>query len=154
MCMYTFSEERVCSLSQVLKGICDSSHIMHSSANIFPLLDNLLLPSSLQFTLLKSLSVFLPGSSTNLLERIWNVCTLIFNCVCSFTQSCLILCDPIAYSPQGSSVHEIFQARILEWVAISFSRESSSPRGQSPVSCISSVNRLTFYHCTTWEAQC
>ena len=34
MCMYTFSEERVCSLSQVLKGICDSSHIMHSSANI------------------------------------------------------------------------------------------------------------------------
>lgn len=68
--MYTFSEERVCSLSQVLKGICDSSHIMHSSANIFPLLNNLLLPSSLQFTLLKSLSVFLPGCSTNLLERI------------------------------------------------------------------------------------
>ena len=38
-------------------------------------------------------------------------------------------------SPPGSSVHEIFQARILEWVAISFSRESSQPRDQSWVFC-------------------
>ena len=38
-------------------------------------------------------------------------------------------------SPPGSSVHEIFQARILEWVAISFSRESSQPRDQSRVFC-------------------
>ena len=36
-------------------------------------------------------------------------------------QSCLTLCDPMNCSPPGSSVHEIFQARILEWVAISFS---------------------------------
>ena len=39
----------------------------------------------------------------------------------SFTQLCLTLCDPMDCSPPGSSVHEIFQARILEWVAISFS---------------------------------
>ena len=39
-------------------------------------------------------------------------------------------------SPLGSSVHGILQARILEWVAISFSRESSQPRDQTQVSCI------------------
>ena len=42
-------------------------------------------------------------------------------------QLCPILCDSI-YSPPGSSDHGIFQARILEWIAISFSRESSQPR--------------------------
>ena len=40
---------------------------------------------------------------------------------CFITQSCLTLCDPMDYSPPGSSVHGILQARILEWVAISFS---------------------------------
>ena len=43
-------------------------------------------------------------------------------------QSCLTLCDPMDYSPPGSSVHGILQARILEWGAISFSRGSSQPR--------------------------
>ena len=41
-------------------------------------------------------------------------------------------------SPPGSSVHEVLQARILEWVAIPFSRGSSQPRGQNWVSCIAS----------------
>ena len=41
------------------------------------------------------------------------------------TQSCLILCNPKDYSPPGSSVHGILQARILEWVVIPFSRISS-----------------------------
>ena len=45
--------------------------------------------------------------------------------VCSVAQSCLTLCDPIECRPPGSSVHEILQARILEWVAISFSWQSS-----------------------------
>ena len=40
-------------------------------------------------------------------------------------QSCWVLCDPVDYSSPGSSVHVISQARILEWVAISFSRGSS-----------------------------
>ena len=44
------------------------------------------------------------------------------------TQVCLTLCDPMDYSPRGSSVHRILQAKILEWVAISFSRGSSRPR--------------------------
>ena len=44
------------------------------------------------------------------------------------TQQCLNLCDPMDYSPPGSSAHGILRARILEWVAISFSRGSSRPR--------------------------
>ena len=44
------------------------------------------------------------------------------------TQSCQTLCDPVDYSPLGSSVHGILQLRILEWVAIPFSRGSSQPR--------------------------
>ena len=43
------------------------------------------------------------------------------------TQSCLTLCDPMDCSPPGSSIHEISQARILEWVAIPSSRVSSQP---------------------------
>ena len=44
--------------------------------------------------------------------------------LCSVPQLCLTLSDPMNRSPPGSSVHGIFQARILEWVAISSSRES------------------------------
>ena len=44
-------------------------------------------------------------------------------------QSCLTLWDPKDYRPPGSSVHGILQARILEWVAIPFSRGSSQTRG-------------------------
>ena len=51
-------------------------------------------------------------------------------------QSCLTLCDPMNCSPPGSSVNGIFQAKILEWVAISFSRGSSRPSNQTQVSCI------------------
>ena len=42
-------------------------------------------------------------------------------------QSCPTLCDSIDYSPPGSSIHGIFQARVLEWVAISFSRDLLHP---------------------------
>ena len=42
-------------------------------------------------------------------------------------QSCPTLCDPVDYSPPGSSIHGILQASILEWVTISFSRGSSQP---------------------------
>ena len=50
--------------------------------------------------------------------------------------SCLTLCDPIDCSSPGSSVHGILQARILGWVAISFSRGSSRSRDRTHVSCI------------------
>ena len=48
--------------------------------------------------------------------------------LCLLTQLCLTLCDPMDCSPPGSSVHGIFQERILEWVAMPSSRESSQPR--------------------------
>ena len=56
-------------------------------------------------------------------------------------QSCPTLCDPMDYSPPGSSIHGILQARILEWGAISFSRGSSRTgtfptRDWTQVSCI------------------
>ena len=52
------------------------------------------------------------------------------------SQSCPTLCEPMNYSPRDSSVHGILQARILEWVAIFFSRGSSQTRNQTHVSCI------------------
>ena len=52
------------------------------------------------------------------------------------TQSCLTLCDPTDCSLPGSSIHGIFQARVLEWVAIPFSRGSSQPRDRTQVSHI------------------
>ena len=71
-------------------------------------------------------------------------------CVCVLvTQSHPALCDPRTSLP-GSSVHGIFQARILEWVAIPFSRGSSQPRDRIRVSCI--VGR-SFAVWATREAQ-
>ena len=56
--------------------------------------------------------------------------------VWSVVQSCPNLCDPIDYSPPGSSVLGIFKARILEPVAISFTRGSSRPRDGTHIFCI------------------
>ena len=57
-------------------------------------------------------------------------------CACSVAQSCPTLCNPMDCSPPGSSVHGIFQVRMLEWVAISFSRGSSRSRDSTHISCI------------------
>ena len=51
-------------------------------------------------------------------------------------QLCPVLCDPMDCSLPGSSVHGIFQARVLEWGAIAFSTGSSQPRDRTRVSCI------------------
>ena len=63
------------------------------------------------------------------------------------TQLCPALCDPTDYGMSGSSVHGIFQARIPEWVAFLFSRESSRPGDQTQVSCIAG----RFF--TTWATK-
>ena len=68
--------------------------------------------------------------------------------LCSAASWCLTLCDSMDRSLPVSSVHGISQARILEWVAISFSRGSSQPRGQICVSCI--IGRL-FNTGAIWE---
>ena len=62
--------------------------------------------------------------------------------LCVYAQSCPTLCDPMGCSLPGSSVHGTSQARILEWVAISFSSRSSWSRNQtciSGISCFSTV---------------
>ena len=56
--------------------------------------------------------------------------------LCSVAQLYLTLCDPMDYSLPGSSIHGIFLAKILEWVAILFFRGSSQPRDGTQVSCI------------------
>ena len=56
-------------------------------------------------------------------------------CVC-VSYSVMTICDLMDCSPPSSSVHRIFHARILEWVAIPFSRGSSPPRDRTWVSCI------------------
>ena len=58
----------------------------------------------------------------------------------------LYLCDTMKCSPQGSPVHGISQARILEQVAISYSKGPSRPRDQTPASCISCMGRQILYH--------
>ena len=55
------------------------------------------------------------------------------SCESDVAQSCLTLCDPMDCSLPGSSIHGIFQARVLEWVAISFSSGSSWPRDWTQV---------------------
>ena len=70
-------------------------------------------------------------------------------CPCSVAQSCLTLRDPMDCRPPGSSVHGIFQARILEWVAISSSKGSSWLGDRTHISCI---DRQILYHWATWEA--
>ena len=55
---------------------------------------------------------------------------------CSVSQSCPTLCDPMDSNPPGTCVHGISQARILEWIAMPYSRGSSWPRDQTQVYCI------------------
>ena len=64
---------------------------------------------------------------------------------------CPTLCDPKNCSPPGSSVHGILQARILEWVAIPFSRGSSLPRDWTWVSCII-AGRFWYYYLSRQES--
>ena len=80
------------------------------------------------------------------------VCMCVCVCVCMVcvhTYSVLpILCDPIDCSPPGSSVNGISQARILEWVAMSYSRGSSPTQESNLCPCI---DRQILYHCATRE---
>ena len=70
----------------------------------------------------------------------WYVCVVV-------AQSCPTLCDPVDYSPPGSSVHGILQARILEWVDISSSGDLPNPgiESRSPELQVKSTVALTQY---------
>ena len=79
----------------------------------------------------------LPSSHTGV-----RVCVCVFHCIWLF-------CDPVDCSWPGSSVRGILQARILEWVPVSFSRGSSRPRDGTCVSCF---GRWILYHWASREA--
>ena len=70
----------------------------------------------------------------------------ILHCCCLVAKLCSILWDPMDHNLPASSVPGISQARILEWVAISFSRRSSLPRDRIQISCISCIGRQILYH--------
>ena len=76
--------------------------------------------------------------------------TFVCVCVCVCVQSHPTLCDPMDCSSPGSSVHRIFQERILQWVAVFCARGSCQHRDRTNVSCI---GRWVLYHCATWEAK-
>ena len=69
------------------------------------------------------------------------------------TQSCLTVCDSMDCSLPGSSVHDILQARILEWVAIPFSRGSSQPRNQPGglLHCRQILYQLSYQWSPVWK---
>ena len=73
---------------------------------------------------------------------------LVCVCVCACAQSCPSLRDPVDCSPPCSSVRGIFLVRMLEWVAISSSRESSWPRNKTCISCVSCTGRQKFFTTT------
>ena len=83
------------------------------------------------------------------MSRVWTFLYLRAS-ACLVAQSCLTLCDSVDCSPPGISFHGILQARMLDWVAIPFSRGSSQPRDGTWVSCI--AGRL-FSVWVTREAQ-
>ena len=80
------------------------------------------------------------------------VCVCVSVCVCSVVQSCLTLCDPMDCSSPGCTVHGNFLARILEWIAISYSRGFSWPRDQTVSLAYSALAGRPFTTRTTWEA--
>ena len=77
-----------------------------------------------------------------------NIVNQVCRC-CLVTELYLTLCDSMDCSPPGSSVHGVFQARILDLVATSFSRRSSQPRNRTHVS---STGGRILYHWAFWEA--
>ena len=87
----------------------------------------------------------LPASPSSLPSNCVRVCA-------KSLESCLTLCNPMHCCLPGSSVHGVLQARILAWLVLSFSRESSQPRDRTQVSYISCIGRWVLYHYTTWEA--
>ena len=94
-----------------------------------------------------------------------SVCVCVCVCACALSRSVVSdSCNPIDHRLPGSSVYAILQARILEWIAIPFSRGSSPPRNQTKVSCIAGklftdwamrealwCERVFYFYTTCWK---
>ena len=75
----------------------------------------------------------------------------IFVVLCSVTQSCPTLCDPMDYSPPGSSVHGILRQKY--WSVLPCPPPGDLPNpGMKPASHVSCIGRQILYRCATWEA--
>ena len=85
--------------------------------------------------MLNSISGFYPWNDGSTCPKLWQP-KMSLKVKVLVARSCPTLSDPMDYSPSGSSVHGILQARILEWVAVLFSRGSSKPRAQTHESCV------------------
>ena len=92
---------------------------------------------------IKSISKLHLSVQVNLL--ILGVCVCVCVCVCGHSVY-PTLCNPLDCSPPGSSVHGILQVRILEWVTMRSSRESSQPRDRTRISYVFCIGRRILYH--------
>ena len=122
-----------CALRQALKCLCDSRRLWlvicfealkgQSTDHIYIITRQ----NDVCITHLSEIWLFSSGSLTTRSISSFNF----FMKWSEVAQSCLTLCDPIDWGLPGSSVHGIFQAIVLEWIAISFSRGSSHPRART-----------------------
>ena len=71
--------------------------------------------------------------------------------LCLSAQFYPTLCDSMDCNLPGPSIHGVFQATMLEWIAICSSGASSWPGDRTHVSCVSCIGRQMLYHCATWE---
>ena len=116
----------------------------YQNPNVWSLREYLVMQESRSLLLHGSFSLELTSSCF-----LWTGCALPCCYCCLVIKSYLTLCDTMNCSLPSSSVHGILQARMLEWIAISFFRESFRPRDQT---CISCTDRQIPYHSATREA--
>ena len=99
---------------------------------------------------IRNVGVWLAGVFPNVLKFASSVCLwfLVVYCLVVLSHSvCPALCARKNCSPPGSPDHGIFQARILEWIAISFSKRFFRPRDWTHTFCVSCTGRQILYHC-------
>ena len=111
----------------------------------FPFLISFPVTLLTHFILLMSLASSRMSTSGVSFSSLGLLLNITFSVTVLVIQSCPTLWDSMYYSSPGSPVHGILQARILQWIAIPFSRGSSQPRGQTWVSCIAGRFLTVFF---------